>query len=202
MTKFEKRIHAHVVERVPEWVEQLKKSKNLHQVPQIVYPFIFENVIDSVTFDTKTLEPLYIEYKMGVGPGVSDGLTAYFDEYKIHRLPVVMPKEKSFEDLCNEINGFREAISQNERVNFLYQFGDQCIGFEKKLHDHERDMLKFKLIWKRPTATPIDNEQIESASWEFAANQIDQPRGWIRTAFVAGAQWAIEQQKNFNTKEK
>ena len=40
----------------------------------------------------------------------------------------------------------------------------------------------------------MTNEQIESASWEFAANQIDQPRGWIRTAFVAGAQWAIEQQ--------
>lgn len=138
MTKFEKRIHAYVVERVPEMIEDLKKSKNLHQVPQIVYPFIFENVIDSVTFDTKTLEPLYIEYKMGVGPGVSDGLTTSFDEYEIHRFPVVMPKHN---------------------------------------------------------AANIDNEQIESASWEFAANQIDQPRGWIRTAFVAGAQWAIEQSK-------
>lgn len=138
MTKFEKRIHAHVVERVPEMIEDLKKSKYLHQAPQIVYPFIFENVIDSVTFDTKTLEPMYIEYKMGVGQGVSDGFGVYYGEYKTHRVPVVMPKHH---------------------------------------------------------AAHIDNEQIESASWEFAANQIDQPRGWIRTAFVAGAQWAIEQSK-------
>jgi hypothetical protein len=39
----------------------------------------------------------------------------------------------------------------------------------------------------------MTNEQIESASWEFAAKQIDQPRGWIRTAFVAGAEWALNQ---------
>jgi hypothetical protein len=39
----------------------------------------------------------------------------------------------------------------------------------------------------------MTNEQIESASWDYAANQIDQPRGWIRTAFVAGAEWALNQ---------
>jgi hypothetical protein len=39
----------------------------------------------------------------------------------------------------------------------------------------------------------MTNEQIESASWEFAVKQIDQPRGWIRTAFVAGAEWALNQ---------
>jgi hypothetical protein len=39
----------------------------------------------------------------------------------------------------------------------------------------------------------MTNEQIESASWEFAAKQIDQPRGWIRTAFVAGAEWVLNQ---------
>jgi hypothetical protein len=37
----------------------------------------------------------------------------------------------------------------------------------------------------------MTNEQIESASWEFAAKQIDQPRGWIRTAFVAGAEESV-----------
>ena len=137
MTKFEKRIHAHVVERVPEMIEDLKKTALLGKGLKITYPFVFENVIDSVVFDGATLEPLYIEYKMGVGPGVSDGLTTSFDEYEMRRLAVVMPS---------------------------------------------------------PGTAHIDNEQIESASWEFAANQIDQPRGWIRTAFVAGAQWAIEQQ--------
>jgi hypothetical protein len=195
MTKFEKRIHAHVVERVPEMIEDLKKLKYLDQSLQIQYPFVFESVVDWVTFDTNTLEPLFIEYKWGVGPGVSDGLTTSFDEYEVRRLAVVMPKEKSFEDLCNEIKGFREAITQNERVNFVYQHDEQCIGFENELHHHERDMLKFKLIWKRPTTTPIDNEQIESASWEFVADKVNQPNGWIRTAFVAGAQWAIEQSK-------
>ena len=39
----------------------------------------------------------------------------------------------------------------------------------------------------------MTNEQIESASWDYAAKQIDQPRGWIRTAFVAGAEWALNQ---------
>ncbi len=136
MTKFEKRIHAHVVERLPEMIEDLKKLKYLDQSPQIQYPFVFENVVDWVTFDTKTLEPLYIEYKWGVGPGVYDGLTTSFDEYEMRRLPVVMP-----------------------------------------------------------ITTPIDNEQIEHASWQFVADKVNQPNGWIRTAFVAGAQWAIEQSK-------
>ena len=137
MTKFEKRIHAHVVERIPKWVDELRITQDIGKGLKITYPFVFESVIDSVVFDGDTLEPLYIEYKWGVGPGVSDGLTTSFDEYEMRQLKIKMPK---------------------------------------------------------PTATAIDNEQIESASWEFAANQIDQPRGWIRTAFVAGAQWAIEQQ--------
>lgn len=40
----------------------------------------------------------------------------------------------------------------------------------------------------------MTNEQIEDASWQFVADKVNQPNGWIRTAFVAGAQWAIEQQ--------
>jgi len=116
----------------------LRITQNIGKIFKITYPFVFESVIDSVVFDGATLEPLYIEYKWGVGPGISDGLTTSFDEYEMRRLAVVMPK---------------------------------------------------------PRRAHIDKEQIESASWEFAANQIDQPRGWIRTAFVAGAQWAIEQSK-------
>lgn len=138
MTKFEKRIHAHVVERIPKWIEDLKKLKYLDQSPKIQYPFTFESVIDSVVFDGATFQPLYIEYKMGVGPCVSDGLTTSFDEYEMRRLAVVMPK---------------------------------------------------------PRRAHIDKEQIESASWEFVADKVNQPNGWIRTAFVAGAQWAIEQSK-------
>ena len=136
MTKFEKRIHAHVVERIPKWVEELRITQDIGKIFKITYPFVFEGVIDSVVFDGATLEPLYIEYKWGVGPGVYDGLTTSFDEYEMRRLSVVMPK---------------------------------------------------------PTATPIDNEQIEHASWQFVADKVNQPNGWIRTAFVAGAQWAIEQ---------
>ena len=137
MTKFEKRIHAHVVERIPKWIEELKKTALLGSGLKITYPFVFEGVIDSVVFDGATLEPLYIEYKWGVGPGISDGLTTSFDEYEMRRLAVVMPK---------------------------------------------------------PGRAHIDNEQIEHASWQFVADKVNQPNGWIRTAFVAGAQWAIEQQ--------
>lgn len=138
MTKFEKRIHAHVVERIPKWVEELRITQDIGKGLKITYPFVFEGVIDSVVFDGDTMEPLYIEYKWGVGPGISDGLTTSFDEYEMRRLAVVMPK---------------------------------------------------------PGRAHIDNEQIEDASWKFVADKVNQPNGWIRTAFVAGAQWAIEQSK-------
>jgi hypothetical protein len=81
MTELEQHIYDYVMDKIPSMVEDLKKSE--FKTELVKYPIMIDGSIDSVVFDAKTLKPLRIDYNYGIGPGVSDGIVNYFDDFEV-----------------------------------------------------------------------------------------------------------------------
>jgi len=89
MTELEQYIYDHVIERLPNMVEDLKNHKYNGLVQ---YPFYLDGCINSVVFEVqnKVAEPICIEYKYGIGKGeqLLNGSAALFDEYEFRSIPL------------------------------------------------------------------------------------------------------------------
>ncbi len=89
MSELEQYIYDHVIERLPNMIEDLKNHKYDGLVQ---YPFYLDGCINSVVFEiqNKETKPICIEYKYGIGEGeqLLDGNTALFDDYELRSIPI------------------------------------------------------------------------------------------------------------------
>jgi hypothetical protein len=84
MTKLEQHIYDYAIDKIPSMVEDLKKLE--FKTEFISYPILIDGSIDEVVFDAKTLKPLYIQYRYGIGECETDGIFNYFDDFDLRRI--------------------------------------------------------------------------------------------------------------------
>lgn len=90
MTELEKKIYNCAMEILPEATNEIKKIKP--QARYISIPFFCDGCYDSLIYDTEIKKFTKIEYRIGIGSGISmEGMckfSGFFDDIKICEIDI------------------------------------------------------------------------------------------------------------------
>jgi hypothetical protein len=131
MTELEMRLYEECIKKMPSILSELKSKKYNGRV---AVPIYVDGCIDTLVFDADKMEPLYLEYRYGLGDAIEGlGSSAYFDDFELRKIQIKMTLTDLFVKIASE-HGAR--IDQKD-IDFLKRIeeSDKEINYQRGFNE-------------------------------------------------------------------
>jgi hypothetical protein len=140
MTELEMSLYEECAKQIPDILSRIEKNK---YTGLMSFPIFIDGCMDSLLFDTDKKEPLYLEYRYGLGEAEEGlGSSAYFDDFELRKIEIKMTLTDLFVKIASE-HGAR--IDQKD-IDFLKRLeeSDKKINYQRGFNEALQLALKAK----------------------------------------------------------
>lgn len=131
MTELEMNLYEECVKKMPSILLELKDKK---YTGRVAVPIYMDGCIDTLVFDADKMEPLYLEYRYGLGEAEDGfGSSAYFDDFELRKIEIKM----TLTDLFVKIASEQGATIDQKDIDFLKRLeeSDKEVNYQRGFNE-------------------------------------------------------------------
>jgi hypothetical protein len=131
MTELEMNLYEECMKQIPDILSRIEKNKYTRLMS---FPIFIDGCMDSLLFDTDKKEPLYLEYRYGLGEAIEGlGSSAFFDDFELRKIEIKM----TITDLFVKIASEQGATIEQKDIDFLKRLeeSDKEVNYQRGFNE-------------------------------------------------------------------